>query len=100
MDVGTFQAAYGAFRTTDPLVVSAALGRATRMHSADVWGAQLDDGIGLLCAHYLTVDPFGSTTALVPGQGSTYLDQWKEMRRAVVGGGFGVAGGRGGWCRP
>jgi hypothetical protein len=93
-DVGAFQAAFPVFRTTDALFIAATLARAARSISLDVWGTQYMDGIWLLTAHWLTVDPFGSTTALKADAKSTYGEQFEAMKREVVGGGF-VAGGRG-----
>jgi hypothetical protein len=103
VDVGAFQAAFPTFRTTDPLFIAATMARASRMHDSTVWGAQWADGIWLLTAHWLTIDPFGTNTALKPDARSTYGDQWELMKRTVVGGGFGVAsciGGGGGGGYP
>ena len=91
MDLPTFQLAYPIFRTTDAAYVELKLAMATRMVSSKVWGVNTDDGIGLLCAHWLTVDPFGSTTAIKPNATSTYGEQFKAMKIAIIGGGFGVA---------
>jgi hypothetical protein len=100
VDVPTFQIAFPVFRTTDARYLAATLARASRMVSPVVWGPQTDDGIGLLCAAYLIEDPFGTTTALKPGVQCEYRVQYEAMKRAVIGGGFGVAGGfcGNGWC--
>jgi hypothetical protein len=110
VDLPTFQLTFPTFKKTNPAFVEATLARASRMISPLVWGAQTDDGIGLLTAHWLSQDPLGTTTALESGasQRTVYGDQYEAMKRAVVGGGFGVSGvsgggwpwGGGGGCIP
>lgn len=102
MDVGPFQAAFPVFRDTDPAFISATLDRAARWVDATVWGTRQTDGIYLLAAHWLTVDPFGTSTAAEPSEKtpkSVYGPQYQAMKVAVTRGRFGgVAGGRRG-CR-
>jgi hypothetical protein len=94
-NVGLFQAAFPVFISTNPIQIAATMLRASRNVSARVWGAPYTDGIWLLTAHWLTVDPMGSSTALKANAKSVYGDQFVEMRRSVVGGGMGVGGGSG-----
>jgi hypothetical protein len=98
VDVGSFQAAFPVFRDTDPEFIKAMLARAYRWVDPNVWGVLQDDGAWLLTAHWLTVDPFGTSTAAEPGEKTTksvYGDQFEVMKRAVTRGKFGgVAGGR------
>jgi Protein of unknown function (DUF4054) len=63
VDVGTFQASYAEFQKTNPRTIEAAIARATRALAPHIFGAQLDDAIGLLAAHRLKLMTMGTTTA-------------------------------------
>lgn len=88
MDVPTFQNTFPAFRETDPQFILATLNRAARWHDACAWGDLMDDGIALLAAHWLWIDPLGAATGLPEKEGvtSVYGTQWLAMKRAVSAG--------------
>lgn len=86
LTVAAFQAAFTVFKKTDPTFIANTIARAQRWVDPCVWGDKVDDGVALLTAHWLIIDPKGTSTALKSNGRSTYGDQFEEMRAAIVGG--------------
>ena len=92
MDVPTFIVQFPEFNQTDAGIVGAALARASRWVDPTIWGTVADDGIAYLAAHFLSSSPFGSNTKLAPKTtgstfgGTTYGQQFEELRMTVAGG--------------
>jgi hypothetical protein len=90
--VPSFQAAFLEFRETDSEIVAACIARAQRWVSASRWGTLTDDGVSYLAAHFLAIDPSGTSTALIPtkdrGEGdfceTTYGVMFMQLRKSVI----------------
>jgi len=82
-DATAFLARYPEFATTDPDVIGAVMGEATRAVSAEIYGDRAGDAAAALAAHKLWVSPAGSS---LRGESdeldmSDYLKAYQQIRR-------------------
>lgn len=97
----TFQARFPEFDGTPDETVAAVLAEATRRSNPAVFGDRLDDAVGLLAAHLLSVGAYGQQARLEAGAAAetTYLAEWKRLAREA-GGGPHLVGGTAGLAPP
>lgn len=89
MTLTEFRTRYPEFVNADDFLVSAALADAALQVSSDVWGTLTDYATGLLCAHQLSISPFGRGVARLEGKAdgsTTYLAEFKRLTPGASGG--------------
>lgn len=83
----TFKARWPEYVGLDDARVQTALDEAGRECDARVYGARLDDAVGLLACHNLAISPGGQQARLKSdAASSTYYVRYKQIRAQVAGG--------------
>ena len=83
----TYKAAYPEFAATPDAQVTAALNSATLRCDSRLFGASIDDAIGLLAGHLLSISPSGQQSRLASDSAdTTYYQEWLRLARVGAGG--------------
>lgn len=86
-----FRAQFDEFGGVSDVKVSAFLAAAALEIDPTIWGAKADQGQLYLCAHKLTISPFGQNARMLVGKGeglqrTTYGAEYERLVRGVSSG--------------